>query len=195
MSVAQPITIPFAQRRLSKDSLLQLLTGLLVLAALLAGGAYVVKKHLWAQQTLADVGPRYQRLLGITQSEAQMQQALQRSTQLLDAYTYPAERDTGQIGTDIQQKLRAAFSGTQMVIQSSQVLPEQEQEGHLLAIPVEVRMEGNLQSLRQGLVALSAQRPTIQIASISLQAGRKLSPYDPIQLIVQARFFVWRRAA
>ncbi|PAT43950.1 GspMb/PilO family protein [Vandammella animalimorsus] len=195
MSVAQPTTIPFAQRRLSKDSLLQLLTGLLVLAALLAGGAYVVKKHLWAQQTLADVGPRYQRLLGITQSEAQMQQALQRSTQLLDAYTYPAERDTGQIGTDIQQKLRAAFSGTQMVIQSSQVLPEQEQEGHLLAIPVEVRMEGNLQSLRQGLVALSAQRPTIQIASISLQTGRKLSPYDPIQLIVQARFFVWRRAA
>ncbi|WP_347484188.1 GspMb/PilO family protein [Vandammella animalimorsus] len=195
MSVAQPITIPFAQRRLSKDSLLQLLTGLLVLAALLAGGAYVMKKHLWAQQTLADVGPRYQRLLGITQSEAQMQQALQRSTQLLDAYTYPAERDTGQIGTDIQQKLRAAFSGTQMVIQSSQVLPEEEQEGHLLAIPVEVRMEGNLQSLRQGLVALSAQRPTIQIASISLQAGRKLSPYDPIQLIVQARFFVWRRAA
>lgn len=195
MSVAQPTTIPFAQRRLSKDSLLQLLTGLLVLAALLAGGAYVVKKHLWAQQTLADVGPRYQRLLGITQSEAQMQQALQRSTQLLDAYTYPAERDTGQIGTDIQQKLRAAFSGTQMVIQSSQVLPEEEQEGHLLAIPVEVRMEGNLQSLRQGLVALSAQRPTIQIASISLQAGRKLSPYDPIQLIVQARFFVWRRAA
>lgn len=195
MSVAQPITIPFAQRRLSKDSLLQLLTGLLVLAALLAGGAYVVKKHLWAQQTLADVGPRYQRLLGITQSEAQMQQALQRSTQLLDAYTYPAERDTGQIGTDIQQKLRAAFSGTQMVIQSSQVLPEEEQEGHLLAIPVEVRMEGNLQSLRQGLVTLSAQRPTIQIASISLQAGRKLSPYDPIQLIVQARFFVWRRAA
>ncbi|RRD68450.1 general secretion pathway protein GspM [Comamonadaceae bacterium OH2310_COT-174] len=195
MSVAQPITIPFAQRRLSKDSLLQLLTGLLVLAALLAGGAYVVKKHLWAQQTLADIGPRYQRLLGITQSEAQMQQALQRSAQLLDAYTYPAERDTGQIGTDIQQKLRAAFSGTQMVIQSSQVLPEEEQEGHLLAIPVEVRMEGNLQSLRQGLVALSAQRPTIQIASISLQAGRKLSPYDPIQLIVQARFFVWRRAA
>ncbi|PAT35438.1 GspMb/PilO family protein [Vandammella animalimorsus] len=195
MSVAQPTTIPFAQRRLSKDSLLQLLTSLLVLAALLAGGAYVVKKHLWAQQTLADVGPRYQRLLGITQSEAQMQQALQRSTQLLDAYTYPAERDTGQIGTDIQQKLRAAFSGTQMVIQSSQVLPEEEQEGHLLAIPVEVRMEGNLQSLRQGLVALSAQRPTIQIASISLQAGRKLSPYDPIQLIVQARFFVWRRAA
>ena len=195
MSVAQPTTIPFAQRRLSKDSLLQLLTGLLVLAALLAGGAYVVKKHLWAQQTLADVGPRYQRLLSITQSEAQMQQALQRSTQLLDAYTYPAERDTGQIGTDIQQKLRAAFSGTQMVIQSSQVLPEEEQEGHLLAIPVEVRMEGNLQSLRQGLVALSAQRPTIQIASISLQAGRKLSPYDPIQLIVQARFFVWRRAA
>lgn len=195
MSVAQPTTIPFAQRRLSKDSLLQLLTGLLVLAALLAGGAYVVKKHLWAQQTLADVGPRYQRLLGIAQSEAQMQLALQRSTQLLDAYTYPAERDTGQIGTDIQQKLRAAFSGTQMVIQSSQVLPEEEQEGHLLAIPVEVRMEGNLQSLRQGLVALSAQRPTIQIASISLQAGRKLSPYDPIQLIVQARFFVWRRAA
>lgn len=195
MSAAQPTTIPFAQRRLSKDSLLQLLTGLLVLAALLAGGAYVVKKHLWAQQTLADVGPRYQRLLGITQSEAQMQQALQRSSLLLDAYTYPAERDTGQIGTDIQQKLRAAFSGTQMVIQSSQVLPEQEQEGHLLAIPVEVRMEGNLQSLRQGLVALSAQRPTIQIASISLQAGRKLSPYDPIQLIVQARFFVWRRAA
>ncbi|PAT31803.1 general secretion pathway protein GspM [Vandammella animalimorsus] len=195
MSVAQPTTIPFAQRRLSKDSLLQLLTGLLVLAALLAGGAYVVKKHLWAQQTLADVGPRYQRLLGITQSEAQMQQALQRSSLLLDAYTYPAERDTGQIGTDIQQKLRAAFSGTQMVIQSSQVLPEEEQEGHLLAIPVEVRMEGNLQSLRQGLVTLSAQRPTIQIASISLQAGRKLSPYDPIQLIVQARFFVWRRAA
>lgn len=195
MSAAQPTTIPFAQRRLSKDSLLQLLTGLLVLAALLAGGAYVVKKHLWAQQTLADVGPRYQRLLGITQSEAQMQQALQRSSLLLDAYTYPAERDTGQIGTDIQQKLRAAFSGTQMVIQSSQVLPEEEQEGHLLAIPVEVRMEGNLQSLRQGLVAISAQRPTIQIASISLQAGRKLSPYDPIQLIVQARFFVWRRAA
>ncbi|PAT39106.1 general secretion pathway protein GspM [Vandammella animalimorsus] len=194
MSTAQPTTA-LAQRRLSKDSLLQLLTALLVLAALLAGGAYVVKKHLWAQQTLADVGPRYQRLLGITQSEAQMQQALQRSAQLLDAYTYPAERDTGQIGTDIQQKLRAAFSGTQMVIQSSQVLPEEEQEGHLLAIPVEVRMEGNLKSLRQGLVALSAQRPTIQIGSIALQAGRKASPYDPIQLIVQARFFVWRRAA
>lgn len=179
-------------RRLSKDRVLQLLTVALALAVLAAGSVYVVRKHLWAQAKIEEITPRYERLLGVLESEAAMRQASQRSAQLLQAYAYPASQEAGQIGTDVQQKLRTVFNSAQMVIQSSQVLPEEE-DGALLAVPVEVRLEGTLEGLRQALAALADQRPLVQVHSFSIQRGHKSNQYDPVRLRILARFFVWRQ--
>lgn len=123
-----------------------------------------------------------------------MQQATQRSGQLLAAYTYPADEDAGQIGTQTQQKLRTVFNSAGMTIQSSQVLTEEEY-GSLMAIPVEVRLEGTLEGLRKALVALADQRPMVQVQTFSIQRGHKNNQYDPMRLRILARFLVWRQKA
>ncbi|MDH5857678.1 hypothetical protein E8K88_01820 [Lampropedia aestuarii] len=181
----------FGKRRLSKEQMLQLITGLLVLAALVALASNVVQRHLFAQNMLDEITPRYERLLGIEASAKDMQGLTQRSNQLLQAYAYPASREPSQIGTDIQQKLRTAFAGQSMSIQSSQVLPEEE-DGALMAVPVELRIEGNIQGLRNALAVLSSQRPLIQLREITLQKGRKLNVNTPVLLTIQAKFFAWR---
>lgn len=181
----------FSKRRLSKEQMLQIITGLLVLAALVALASNVVQRHLFAQNMLDEITPRYERLLGIEASAKDMQGLTQRSNQLLQAYAYPASREPSQIGTDIQQKLRTAFAGQSMSIQSSQVLPEEE-DGALMAVPVELRIEGNIQGLRNALAVLSSQRPLIQLREITLQKGRKLNMNTPVLLTIQAKFFAWR---
>lgn len=180
------------RQRLSKDHLLQLLTLLIVVAILVAGGTYVVRKHLWAQAKLEEINPRYERLLGVLQTEDAMRQAAQRSAQLLQAYVYPASQDGAQIGTSIQQQLRSVFNGAGMTIQSSQVLPEAE-DGSLLLIPLEVRLEGTLDGLRQALGALAEQRPLVQLRTLSIQRGHKANEFDPVRLRILARFAVWRQ--
>lgn len=178
-------------RRFSKEQLLQALTGLILLIGLIALANNVVQRHLFAQNIIDDLTPRYERLLGIEASAKDMQSLTQSSLELLQAYAYPASREPSQIGTDIQQKLRSAFADQRMSIQSSQVLPEEE-DGALMAVPVELRMEGNIQGLRNALASLAAQRPLIQLRSISLQKGRKANVNTPISLSIQAKFFAWR---
>lgn len=184
-------SIKAAKRRLSKEQLLQLVTGLIVLAALVVLTTNVIQRHLFAQNMLDEITPRYERLLGIEASANDMQGLTQRSNSLLTAYAYPASREASQIGTDIQQKLRTAFAGQNMSIQSSQVLPEEE-DGALMAVPVELRIEGNLLGLRNAFAALSTQRPLIQLRSITIQKGRKLNANTPVLLTIQAKFFAWR---
>lgn len=185
----RPTTAP--KRRLSKEQLLQIITGLILLAGLVVLASNVVQRHRFAQGILDDLTPRYERLLGIEASAKDMQGLTQSSLELLQAYAYPASREASQIGTDIQQKLRSAFAAQSMSIQSSQVLPEEE-DGALMAVPVELRMEGNIQGLRNALASLAAQRPLIQMRSITLQKGRKMSVNTPISLAIQIKFFAWR---
>lgn len=180
-----------SKRRLSKEQILQLITGLILVSAIVALATNMVQRHLFAQNALDSITPRYERLLGIQESAKDMQGLTQSSLDLLQAYAYPASRDASQIGTDIQQKLRSALASQNMAIQSSQVLAEEE-DGALLAVPVELRIEGNIQSLREALTSLSAQRPLIQLRSITLQKGRKLNVNTPVLLTIQAKFFAWR---
>lgn len=187
-------TIRPARRRPSKDLIYQLLTAAVVGAILIAMTTYTVRKHLWAQQTIADIEPRYERLLGILQSEQDMQQTFARSQQLLQAYTYPANVDASQIGPDTQQTLRSAFANRNMTIVSSQVLEEQEADS-LTAIPIEVQMQGNLLGLRDGLMALSSSRPLVQVDSIRVTYQGKNSEHDPVLLTIRAKFLVWRQSA
>lgn len=177
--------------RLSKEQLLQLVTAIIVLVALVALASNVAQRHLFAQNMLDEITPRYERLLGIQASANDMQGLTQRSNDLLKAYAYPSSREATQIGTDIQQKLRTAFAGQGMSIQSSQVLPEEE-DGALMAVPVELRIEGNIQGLRNALATLSSQRPLIQLRAITIQKGRKLNVNSPVLLTIQAKFFAWR---
>lgn len=177
--------------RLSKEQLLQLATAIIVLVALAALASNVAQRHLFAQNMLDEITPRYERLLGIQASANDMQGLTQRSNTLIQAYAYPASREASQIGTDIQQKLRTAFAGQGMSIQSSQVLPEEE-DGALTAVPVELRIEGNIQGLRNALATLSSQRPLIQLRAITIQKGRKLNVNTPVALTIQAKFFAWR---
>ncbi|THU01037.1 hypothetical protein E9531_09645 [Lampropedia puyangensis] len=184
-------TEPARKRRLTKEQLLQLITGLVLVLIVVLFASTVVKRHLFAKQMLEDTIPRYERLLGIERSADNMQSLNKSSAQLLNTYAYPATKEASQIGTDIQQKLRSAFAGQQLSIQSSQVLQEEE-DAALMAVPVELRIEGDVQSLRNALAILSEQRPVIQLRSINIQKSRKMNDNSPILLTIQAKFFAWR---
>lgn len=180
--------------RLTREHLILIITGMAVLLALLFAGHYVVRKHLWAQQKIADLEPRYERVAGILRARDELKTAQAEATAWLGEFTYPASRELGQVAADAQQKVTSAFNRAGVSVISSQVMQESE-EGALVLVPVSVRAEGDMDGLRKALSAVADSRPAIRLESLSIQRGRKPDAHTAVRLNVQATFVVWRRAA
>ncbi len=142
---------------------------LIVVCLLLVGGVwYVLQKHSWAQNRLAQLEPRYARLLGLEAQHTDLQQALQRASALRTQYVYPAVQDEAQTGNQAQQKVRDIFSAAGLQIVSSQVLPAKEEKG-FDRIPLVVRTEGELLAVQSALAVLGSQQPVIVINELEIQ--------------------------
>lgn len=150
------------------------LTVLLVLAPLLVGAWYVAAKHAWAQERLAELEPRYARLLGMQQQKQELQTAHQRAMQAFSSYIYPPAQDDTQTGNQAQQKVRDLFTAAGLQIISSQVLPAKDDRG-FDRIPLVVRAEGELLALQSALAVLGQQQPAIILSELDVQVQGPLA--------------------
>lgn len=171
------------------------------LVMLLAAGlliAYVlIGRMLWANDTLAAIEPRYARLAGLREVRTEIEASLAQVQATLGRYAYPAVTSVDRIGTDLQQRVRRVAEAAGMSVSGSQILPVHPATG-FVHVPVSVTVEGNLEGLRNLLVGLYAESPTIQVDSITIQsAARRRSrgaPPDEQRLVVQMNLAVMHLA-
>lgn len=128
-------------------------------------------RHQWADETLEQIQPRYARLAGLVESEAQIRSALEGSLQALGAYVYPVETSADRVGTDLQQRARRVAEASGLSVLNSRVLPTRAGDG-LEFVALIMTVQGDAAAFRAMLLALPEEQPTIQIEAATLQAAR-----------------------
>ena len=179
------------KRALSREKLALVVTLALLAVPLVVGGAYVFQKHRWAQARLAELEPRYARLLGFDAHQSELAKTSEQARSLLGKFTYPASQDVTQAGNDGQQRVRNIFSAAGLDIVSSQVLPPK-QEKYFDRIPLSVRAEGRLLALQTALVGLSSQSPAILVDGFTVQTIGAVRADVPQRLGIQFNLSVLR---
>lgn len=167
--------------------------GLTLVSVVLIGAvvAYGVSKHVWAQGQLAQLEPRYARLIGLEASAAAVDAALTQRRALLARQAYLVSDDVARAGSDAQQRAREAFSKAGLEVSSTQVLPAKAVEG-FDRIPVVLRLEGELPALQSALVVLPGQSPTLFMDGFNVQTAGVPSKDGTQRLSIQVNLFVLR---
>jgi general secretion pathway protein M len=165
----------------------------LTILALLVGSVfgYVAVKHLWAQERLAELEPRYARLIGIEASAPALDSVLIERKSLLTRHAYPSSQDVARAGSDAQQRAREIFTKAGLEVSSTQVLPAKAIDG-FDRIPMSIRFEGDLPSLQSALVVLPSQSPSLFIEGLNVQTSGNPRPDGAQKLFVQVNLFVMR---
>ena len=164
--------------RASSSALFAVGSTLLLVVVLASVAVAVILSRLQsAQETLQALEPRYARLLGLEGEHERLEQALTQTTELLEAAAYPAALDTGRVGADLQQRLRAASEGAGFVVVSSRIAAANPLQG-FDEIPLSLRLEGSLANLEAMLRALPALRPAVHLRSLSLTSVARRGSRD-----------------
>lgn len=170
-----------------------LLAGVALIAALFVGLAAVVwERHSWSQDRLAEVEPRYARLVGLDASRDQLEAALASTQASIARHVYGAGQDTSRAGNDAQQRARDVFSKAGLDVVSTQVLPAK-QEDRFDRIPLEVRLEGEVVALQSAMTVLPTLSPSLFVEGLSIQTVGAVKPDVPQRLSVQFNLFVLRQ--
>jgi len=159
-------------RRLSlrPEQLWALAAGCVLLLAVLLGAGYLVRKHLWASETLANVDPRHARLAGLLENQERIAQVQQQLQDNLAEYAYGSDQDAAAIGNTALQRVRELAGAHGMRVASSQTATPKEDQG-FDRIGLELRLEGDWAHLLDFLRALAAARPAIFIETAQFTAS------------------------
>lgn len=179
------------KRLLARHNLVLVLILLALLLPLALVGGYLFSKYQWAENAVAELGPRYARLLGLEASQPELKQALAQSAALLSRQVYPASQDVSQAGNDAQQRIRNIATRAGLSIMSSQVLPPKA-EKQFDRVPLTVRLEGELPALQAALVVLAGESPAINFETLSVQTIGAVKPEVPQRLNIQFNLFILR---
>ena len=155
---------------------LQALTVVALLLPLAGAGLYVWIHHQRIENHLADLEPRYARLAGLLERQAELQTLGIKANEQLTRLSYPAAQDVTQAGNDAQQRIRSLFAESKLDIISIQVLPPPKEEAKFDRIPINLRVEGDLAGIQSALSSLSRQTPMVMVDSLSLQTIGAVRP-------------------
>ena len=175
----------------SRQTLVLLLTLVVLALPLVFAGLYVYEKHQAIEDQLSDLEPRFSRLLGLAQSKSELTQAEEHVKLTLADYAYPDAQDASQAGNDAQQRIRTLFAQAGVDVVASQIAqPKQEKEFD--RIGVNVRVEGELASIQSAMVVLAGAKPAILIDGFTLQVNGVPKPDVAQRLVGQFNLYVLR---
>lgn len=174
-----------------RTAILQATTVLALTLPLIAAGIYVWQKHVWAQSLIAELEPRHARLQGVQAMQTELKALVVGAQNLLSSQTYPATLDATMAGNDAQQRIRSAFTESQLNVESIQVIAAKDSE-HFQRIGVTLVAEGTLPSIQDALLKLSSQSPTILVDSFSIQSTGAVRPSSTQRLSGSFSFSVLR---
>lgn len=164
---------------------------LLALSPVVAGAVYTWQKHQWAQSVLDDAPPRIARLIGLLQSQSDIQKTLQQSQAFVGQHAYPAGQTPSEAGNDAQQRIRQAVTEAGLSVSSLQVQDPQALT-HFDRIPLDLRAQGGLGALAKAMDTLQRLQPTVVVESINIQTLGPVRPDIEPNLNVQWQLAVYR---
>ncbi|MFZ5655059.1 MAG: type II secretion system protein GspM [Pseudomonadota bacterium] len=147
---------------------------LCLLPVALAAGAWTAElgARIWRMaEVRADIEPRYARLAGIQARGEDILAAQRAAADWLARHAYPATADSGEIGTELQQRVRRLAEAAEVRVAGSQILPAREEAGFSI-ITVAGTLEGETGALAAFLLALQAEEPPIVVEKLAVQAPR-----------------------
>lgn len=168
---------------------LALVLGMVVFVG--GAAAYIASIHAWAGARLAELEPRYARLVGVGESGAALDAALLERKVFLARRVYPSSQDIARAGSDALQRAREMFSKSGLIVSSSQVLAAKEVDG-FDRIPLVFRLDGDLAALQAALVVLPTHTPSLFVDGFSVQVQGMPQAALPQQLSIQINLFVLR---
>lgn len=119
----------------------------------------------------AEIEPKYARLRGILERGEDINTARGAAIEWLAARTYPADADVGEIGTELQQRVRQLAEAAEVRVTGSQILPVRNETGFVV-ITVTGNLEGQTGALAAFLAALAAEEPPIAVERLAIQSPR-----------------------
>lgn len=122
-------------------------------------------------EKIDSIAPRTARLLGMLETEEQLDAADRKAASILDELAYPALRDAATTGAAMQKDVRELMMESGMSISGSQVLPRQADAG-FDRLTLEVTADGNTEALEGTLAALELMRPLVLVSSLSVKPAR-----------------------
>ena len=144
----------------------------LVLVATVTVGE--IAARIWrATDVRADIEPRHARLSGVLERGDAILAAGTAASAALDRLAYPPDADVGQIGTDLQQRIRQLAESAGLRVAGSQILPVRESDGFAV-VTVTGTLEGETGALGAFLLALAAEAPPIAVEKLAVQAPRAI---------------------
>lgn len=165
------------------------IAGLALLLAIPLG--YLVNKTVWANELIADIEPRYARLLGLQQVAERIERSRDQADATLRAQAYPVSLDADRAGADLQQRLRALAQQAGLNMLGSQVVttapaPREGSPAALFErIAITVTLDADLSALQTMLGLLREERPAIHVESLNLQPARAAGDGSAQRLNVQ----------
>jgi hypothetical protein len=152
---------------------------------------YLIHTAVEASDAFARSEPQLARLLGVREAAGKMRGARAEAERALSAQVYPASQPADRIGTELQQRLRAAADNAGVAISGSQVIEGTEENG-LEQVVVAMSFESSHTQLQELLQALALQTPLIYVDALTLLPVRSQTATG--RLMVQARFCALRQA-
>jgi len=175
----------------SRIVLMQIVSVMVLLLPLTGATLYVVARYENMQKHMANLEPRYARLLGMAEKQADYQTEGQHALDQVKRLAYPASQDATQAGNDAQQRIRALFADSKLDIASIQVLPSKD-EGAFDRIPIDLRVEGDLTGIQNALALLTMQSPAVFSEEVTLQTVGAVKPASTQRLSGQFVLSVFR---
>jgi general secretion pathway protein M len=164
----------------------------LLLLGLLGFAAYTVwVKHDRVQGILTDLEPRYARLQGLLDHQAEIQAMDAKAKETLLQMAFPATQDLAKTGNDAQQRIRSLFADSRLDIISIQILPGKV-EGDFDRIVIHLRIEGAMSDIQAALGRLAEQSPAVLVDNMSLQSTGGVRPASVQRIAGQFVFSVFR---
>lgn len=174
--------------------------GLLVAAVALVLGlvaAPVVWLHQRYDAAIERYGSRHAREIGISQTRATWESAIETTRQANPARFYLKANSPTLAGSELQERIQKAFEAAGGRIASVQVLPPKE-EGELRRISVQVSGNANIAAIQKLLVSLEGGEPMIFVDTLNVRAGQGrnyrpqpgVEPEFGLQLTVYAYLWV-----
>ena len=163
----------------------------LVLLPFVWGVHWVVQKHTYLQQSLAEIEPRYARLKGLQEKQEALAQSLQAAQAIQASVLYPSSGDAGQLGNSVQNRLRGAMVKSGLLIASSQVKLEMlGTEPAVEEIQIHMTAEGTLSQMQLALISLQQVQPHVLLQELQINvrgnvmnANTKVDPVLGVRML------------
>lgn len=129
------------------------------------------------QSEIDSLKPRVSRILGLLESEQQLQVAADRLSTQVTSLVYPASEDSAVISAALQKNIRKIMTDAGLSVTNSRILPltVDEQFGRVGLV---LTVIGSLDGLDAALLELSNYTPLLLIDSLDIKPRRKSRSRD-----------------